>query len=67
LIEQRSVLFPRIGKRAFHNLLWANSRSNPHRMLDGDGRYYTNGYDYHIHQVRPPTIAAYRIKRNIPM
>ncbi len=67
MIEQRSVLFPRIGKRAFHNLLWANSRSNPHRMLDGEGRYHINGYDYHIHQVRPPTIAAYRTKRNIPM
>lgn len=64
-IDQRSVLFPRIGKRAFHNLLWANSRSNPHRMLDGQGRYHTNGYDYHIHQVRPQsTISRYRVKRH---
>ncbi len=67
-LEQRSVLFPRIGKRAFHNLLWANSRSNPHRMLDSQGRYHTNGYDYNIHQVRPqPTMSRYRIKRNTLM
>jgi len=62
LIEQRSVLFPRIGKRAFHNLLWANSRSNPHRMLDGQGRYYVNGYDYHIHQTQPQPMLRYRGK-----
>ncbi len=67
LIEKRSVHFPRIGKRAFHNLLWANSRSNPHRMLDSQGRYYTNGYDYHIHQVRPQRKLSYRNKRNLPM
>jgi len=51
--EQRSVLFPRIGKRAFHNLLWANTLSNPHRMLDAQGRYQSNGYDYHLHQNQP--------------
>jgi len=67
LIEQRSFLFPRIGKRAFHNLLWANSRSNPHRMLDSQGRFYTNGYDYHIHQVRPHGMSRYRVRRNILM
>jgi hypothetical protein len=66
--EKRSVLFPRIGKRAFHNLLWANSRSNPHRMLDSQGRYHTNGYDYNIHQIRPqPTMSRYRNKRNTLM
>ncbi len=67
LIEQRSVLFPRIGKRAFHNLLWANSRSNPHRMIDAQGRYYVNGYDHHVHQSRLPSMARYRGKRNTPM
>ena len=69
LIEQRSVFFPRIGKRAFHNLLWSNSLSNPHRMLDSEGRYYTNGYDYHVHRPPPPTLAVsrYRSKRNLPM
>ncbi len=67
LIEQRSVLFPRIGKRAFHNLLWANSRSNPHRMLDGQGRYYINGYDYHINPIPSKTMSRYRVKRNLPM
>jgi hypothetical protein len=64
LITDRSVHFPRIGKRAFHNLLWANNRANPHRMLDGQGRYQTNGYDYHIHQIRP-TMSRYRVKRNM--
>jgi len=44
--EQRSVLFPRIGKRAFHNLLWANGRTNPHRILDANGRYLMTNYDY---------------------
>ncbi|CAF0938156.1 unnamed protein product [Didymodactylos carnosus] len=43
--EQRSVMFPRIGKRAFHNLLWANGRANPHRVLDAQGRYLTTNYD----------------------
>jgi len=36
-------------------------------MLDSQGRYYTNGYDYHIHQVRPQTKLSYRTKRNLPM
>ncbi|UJR20812.1 hypothetical protein I4U23_023924 [Adineta vaga] len=65
LIEQRSVLFPRIGKRAFHNLLWANSRSNPHRMLDSQGRYYVNGYDHHVHQSPISSMPRYRGKRNV--
>ncbi|CAF2601178.1 unnamed protein product [Rotaria sp. Silwood2] len=67
LMEQRSVFFPRIGKRAFHNLLWSNSVSNPHRMLDAEGRYYVNGYDYHIHRPRPLSMSRYRSKRNLPM
>ncbi|CAF1570237.1 unnamed protein product [Adineta steineri] len=67
LIEQRSVLFPRIGKRAFHNLLWANSRSNPHRMIDAQGRYYTNGYDYNVHQNPSQFVSRYRGKRNAAM
>ncbi|CAF1064910.1 unnamed protein product [Adineta ricciae] len=66
-LEQRSVLFPRIGKRAFHNLLWANSRSNPHRMLDSQGRYYVNGYDYHIHQSPLNSMSRYRGKRSVSM
>lgn len=66
-IEQRSVFFPRIGKRAFHNLLWANGLSNPHRMLDAEGRYYTNGYDYHVHRPPPLLVPRYRNKRNISM
>jgi hypothetical protein len=66
-IEQRSVLFPRIGKRAFHNLLWANSLSNPHRMLDAQGRYHVNGYGYHIQQNQPQSITQYRNKRDISM
>jgi len=61
-LEQRSVLFPRIGKRAFQNLLWANSLSNPHRMLDAQGRYHINGYDYHINENQPQPIAPYRGK-----
>jgi hypothetical protein len=65
LIEQRSVMFPRIGKRAFHNLLWANSRSNPHRMIDAQGRSYLTGYDYHLNQVRPQSLSRYRGKRNV--
>jgi hypothetical protein len=64
-LEQRSVLFPRIGKRAFHNILWANSLSNPHRMLDGQGRYHINGYDYHIHQYQPQPTTPYRGKPHI--
>jgi hypothetical protein len=68
LIGQRSVHFPRIGKRAFHNLLWANSLSNPYRMLDAQGRYYVSGYDYHVNPNPPSTTAArYRGKRNNPM
>jgi len=66
-IDQRSVLFPRIGKRAFHNLLWANSLSNPHRMLDSQGRYHVNGYGYHIHENQPQSITQYRSKRDISM
>ncbi len=67
-VEQRSVLFPRIGKRAFHNIVWGNGLSNPHRMLDAQGRFHTNGYDYHIHPhpVQPIT-TAYRGKRNTSM
>jgi hypothetical protein len=65
--EKRSVLFPRIGKRAFHNLLWANSRSNPHRMLDSQGRHYINGYDYHINPIPSKAMSRYRTKRNLPM
>ncbi len=64
-LEERSVLFPRIGKRAFHNILWANSLSNPHRMLDGQGRYHINGYDYHIHQNQPQSTTSYRGKPHI--
>lgn len=59
-LEERSVHFPRIGKRAFHNLLWANSRSNPHRMLDGQGRYYLNGYNYNIHPIPPKSMSRHR-------
>ena len=65
--QRRSVHFPRIGKRAFHNLLWANSRSNPHRMLDGQGRYYLNGYNYNIHPIPPKSMSRYRVKRNLLM
>ena len=65
--EQRSVLFPRIGKRAYHNLLWANSLSNPHRMLDAQGRYHLNGYDYRVHADPSSSIVAYRGKRNLSM
>lgn len=66
VIEKRSVLFPRIGKRAFHNLLWANGRSNPHRMIDAQGRSYLNGYDHYMHQARPaPSQSRYRGKRNV--
>ena len=66
-IEERSVHFPRIGKRAFHNLLWANSRSNPHRMLDAQGRYYLNGYNYNIHPIPPKSMSRHRVKRNLLM
>ena len=62
LIEQRSVFFPRIGRRAFHNLLWANNRVNPHRMLDSQGRYYVPGYDHHVHQPRTSSWLLYRNK-----
>jgi hypothetical protein len=67
LIQLRSVLFPRIGKRAFHNLLWGNSLSNPHRMIDAQGRYYLNGYDSNVHQARPQSMSRYRGKRNVSM
>jgi hypothetical protein len=66
-VEQRSVLFPRIGKRAFHNLVWANSLSNPHRMLDAQGRYHITGYDHHIHLNQPQSITHSRGKRNLSM
>lgn len=49
-VSQRSVLFPRIGKRAFHNIVWANARANPHRILDGEGRYQVTGYELNLHQ-----------------
>ena len=67
LIEQRSVLFPRIGKRAFHNIVWGNGLSNPHRMLDAQGRFHINGYDYHIHPHPAQPITTYRGKRNTSM
>ena len=66
-VDERSVHFPRIGKRAYHNLLWANGLSNPHRMLDGQGRYFLNGYDYQVHQKRPQSMSRYRGKRDLPM
>lgn len=64
-IDERSVLFPRIGKRAFHNLLWANALSNPHRMVDAQGRYYLNGYDYNVNPSRSQFQSRYRGKRNV--
>jgi hypothetical protein len=67
LIEQRSVLFPRIGKRAFHNVHWANILSSPYRMLDAQGRYYVSDYDYHTHPNAPQSSTRYRGKRNIAM
>ena len=67
MMSRRSVLFPRIGKRAFHNLLWTNGRSNPHRVLESDGRFYLNGYDYYIPQTRPNSQLRYRGKRNTQM
>lgn len=66
-LEQRSVLFPRIGKRAFHNIAWGNSLSNPHRMLDGQGRYHIDGYGYHHHSNPLQSIKPFRGKRNISM
>ncbi|CAF0832371.1 unnamed protein product [Rotaria sordida] len=61
--EQRSVFFPRIGKRAFHNLVWGHSLSNPHYILDAQGRYHiNNGYDYHNHQIQPTSMKHYRGK-----
>lgn len=62
-LEQRSVLFPRIGKRAFHNSMWANSYSNPYRMLDSQGRYHISGYDYHIHPNQAQFVGGVRGKR----
>jgi hypothetical protein len=59
-LEQRSVLFPRIGKRGLHNLLWANSLSKPHHILDAQGLY-------HIHPNQPQSAAHYRGKRNLSM
>jgi len=58
--HERSVLFPRIGKRAFHNLHWTNTRPSSHRLLDHQDRYQLNGYDYHVHHVRPSGLARYR-------
>ncbi|CAF0978677.1 unnamed protein product, partial [Didymodactylos carnosus] len=57
--EQRSVMFPRIGKRAFHNLLWANGRTNPHRLLDAQGRYLMTNYD-----LQRPESTRWRGKRD---
>jgi len=65
LLEQRSVLFPRIGKRAFHNIIWGNSYSNPHRMLDSQGRYHVNGYDYHAYPNYVQSVTHLRGKRNL--
>lgn len=66
-LEQRSVLFPRIGKRAFHNIAWGNSLSNPHRMLDGQGRYHIDGYGYHLYPNPSQAIKPFRGKRDIVM
>lgn len=66
-LEQRSVLFPRIGKRAFHNIVWGNGLSNPHRMLDAQGRYHIDGYGYHVHPNSVPAMAPFRGKRSISM
>lgn len=65
LLEQRSVLFPRIGKRAFHNIIWGNSYSNPHRTLDSQGRYHINGYDYQPYPNYSPPVTHVRGKRNL--
>lgn len=66
-LEQRSVLFPRIGKRAFHNIVWGNSLANPHRMLDAQGRYQIDGYGYHHHSNPLQSIKPFRGKRNTSM
>ena len=66
-IDRRSYLLPRIGKRSFHNTLWRNSFSNPHRLLDVQDRYHGSGYDYHIHQNQSPLTTHYRGKRNLSM
>ncbi|CAF3365142.1 unnamed protein product [Rotaria socialis] len=60
--EQRSVFFPRIGKRANNHVLWGNTLSSPYRMLDGHGRYHINGYDYHIRQNQPGSMTNYEGK-----
>jgi hypothetical protein len=67
MIQERSVLFPRIGKRAFHNLLWANARTNPHRTLDAQGRSHLSSYDHYVHPVAVSTSSRHRGKRNIPV
>ncbi|CAF1159981.1 unnamed protein product [Rotaria sp. Silwood1] len=62
-MEQRSVLFPRIGKRTDHNLVWTHSLSNPHHILDAQGQYHPkNGYDYHNHQNQPTSMIHYQGK-----
>jgi len=59
-MEQRSVHFPRIGKRAFHSLLWENIFPNPHHVFDAEVRH-------HIHPNPPQFTTHYRGKRNLSM
>ena len=66
-MEQRSVLFPRIGKRAFHGLSLANSLFSPYHMYDAQSRNHINGYDYHGHKNQPQLTTPYRGKRHISM
>ena len=39
--KQRSVLLPRIGKRTFPDLIWYNSLSSAHHILDAQDRSST--------------------------
>ncbi|CAF1563262.1 unnamed protein product [Rotaria magnacalcarata] len=61
-LEQRSVFFPRIGKRANNHVLWGNTLSSPYRMLDGQGRYHINDYEYHVRQSQPGSMTNYEVK-----
>ena len=65
--EQRSVLFPRIGKRAFRHSLGAGSFTRAYPMLDGQNRFYVNGDADRLQQGPLQAIFHSRDKRNIPM
>jgi hypothetical protein len=67
--EQRSVLFPRIGKRAAtkNSLVTSTNIVNPYQMIDTSNPYHVNNDDDRQHSNSLQSIVHYRGRRDISM